>query len=386
MWMRKDRLPTCTWRVPGVPGSQGAGVGEGVAVAPEEHAASRSAQISSDTFFTGLSLAHEGDVCGCLADVAHLVMFVNRLPGLRVGELSRANAGELVQLVADMERRFFGQSQTNPPEVLGTLAAPELHGTRGTAGVWQDGRLVAALLAYDALEHEQTLALDLFASPCSRRAEIVRRLLAGARAYGASRGPRIGDWLKVETFGGDDELAAAVADDGYRQHRVYLRMRLDFDRDGEPAVLPAGFTTRVMTTADWPAIHTVITAAFRDHYDFHPLPLDLVQQQYDTETTDYSRWQLVFQGSELVGLGIASNRYAEQGLGYVDTLAVLREARGRGIATFLLRHAFEGDRARGLRGTALHCDATNPTGAARLYEAVGMRRDQHYDAWRARLL
>lgn len=312
-------------------------------------------------------------------------MFVNRLPGLRVGELSRANAGELVQLVADMESRFFGQSQTNLPEILGTLAAPELHGTRGTAGVWQDGRLVAALLAYDDLEHQQSLALDLFAAPGPRRLEIVRRLLAGAREYGASLGPWPGDCLKVETFGGDDELAVEVADDGYVQHRVYLRMRLDFDGDLEPAVLPDGLATRVMVDTDWPAIHAVVMAGFSDHYDFHPRPLEMLKQQYDTETTDYSRWQLVFDGGELVGVGIGSNRYAECGLGYVDSLVVLREARGRGIATFLLRGAFAADRARGLLGTALHCDATNPTGAARLYEAVGMRRDQHYDAWRARL-
>lgn len=318
-------------------------------------------------------------------DVAHLVMFVNRLPGLRVRDLSRASAEDLTQLVAGMELRFFGQSQTNLPEMLGMLAAPELRGTRGTAGVWEDGRLVAALLAYDDLEHQQSLALDLFAAPGPRRREIVRRLLAGSRAYAAALGPKTGDWLKVETFGGDDELAAEVADDGFVQHRVYLRMRLDFEGDLEPAVLPAGLTTRGMVDADWPAIHAVVTAGFQDHYDFHPRPLELVKQQYDTETTDFSQWQLVFEGDDLVGVGIGSNRYAEMGLGYVDALVVLRQARGRGIATFLLRRGFAQDRARGMRGTALHCDATNPTGAARLYEALGMRRDEHYDAWRARL-
>lgn len=352
---------------------------------PDEQAASTRAATSSRTFFTTVSLAHTEPLCDCLADVAHLVMFVNRLPGLRVTELTRANAGDLVGLVAGMETQFFGQSQTNLPEIVGTLAAPELRGRRGTAGVWDEGRLVAALLAYDALEHEQALALDLFAAPGQRRTEIVRRLLAGARAYASALGASAGDWLKVETFGGDDALAREVSEDGFVQHRIYLRMRRDFVGPLEPAVLPDALSTRVMSAGDWPDIHQLVTRAFRDHYDFHPLPLDLVVRQYDTETTDYARWQLVFDADALVGIGISSNRYAEHALGYVDTLAVLRSARGRGIATFLLHNAFAEDRARGLRGTALHCDATNPTGATRLYQAVGMHRDQHYDAWRAPL-
>jgi len=66
-------------------------------------------------------------------------------------------------------------------------------------------------------------------------------------------------------------------------------------------------------------------------------------------------------------------------------LSVLREYRGRGVAKFLLRDAFHRDAGLGFTGTALHCDATNPTGATQLYESVGMQRDQYYLAWRAGL-
>ena len=51
----------------------------------------------------------------------------------------------------------------------------------------------------------------------------------------------------------------------------------------------------------------------------------------------------------------------------------------------LLRDAFHRDAGLGFTGTALHCDATNPTGATQLYESVGMQRDQYYLAWRAGL-
>lgn len=313
-------------------------------------------------------------------------MFVNRLPGLRVGELSPVNAAALVDLVAQMETRFFGQSQTNRPEILGTLAAPELGGTRGTAGVWEDGRLVAAALAYDALDLEQTLAMDLFVAPGPRRQEIAGRLLSAVRHYGATLGPGPRDWLKLETFGGDEELARVVSADGFVRHRVYLRMRRDFTTPLQPAGLPEGLSVSGMTDDDWPRVHRTITEAFRDHYDTHPVPLATLRQRFDHETTDLGQWRLVFGAGELVGLCISGNRYAPAGLGYVDTLAVLRAARGRGVGTYLLRQAFIDDRARGMGGTALHCDAANLTGATRLYASVGMLRDQHYDAWRTRLV
>ncbi len=309
-------------------------------------------------------------------------MFVTGLPGLRVGELSRRNARELVELVAQVETTFFGQSQTNLPEILGTLAAPELHGTRGTAGVWENGRLVAAALVYDDLAVEKALAIDLFVAPGRRRALIAGRLLAGVLDYATTLGPDPLAWLKVETFGGDAELARVVREDGFVAHRVYLRMRRDFTTELEPARLPQGFTVTGMRDALWPHVHDVITHAFRDHYDSHPAPLETFCQRFDHETTDLGQWRLVFEDEQLVGLGISSNRYAAAGLGYVDTLAVRRSARGRGLGTYLLRQAFLDDRERGLRGTALHCDAENLTGATRLYEAAGMHRDQHYDAWK----
>lgn len=310
-------------------------------------------------------------------------MFVSGLPGLRVSPLHREHAPDLCQLVRGMELRFFGRSETNVPEILGTLAAPELDGTRGTAGVWDGEELVATLLAYDALEHEKGVFLDLFLGPV-RRGEITSRLVQAARDYATSLGPDRDCWLKVESFGGDHETAGVLADEGFHQHRVYLRMRRDFTHPPTLGALPAGLTVAPMTDDRWPEIHSVLTEAFRDHYDSHALPLDLFQRSLDRESTDLRLWRLVYDGQSLVGVRISSNRYAPHGLGYVESLGVLASHRGRGIATFLLHEAFTTDFAAGLTGTSLHCDATNLTGATRLYESVGMRRDQHYDAWRTR--
>ena len=57
----------------------------------------------------------------------------------------------------------------------------------------------------------------------------------------------------------------------------------------------------------------------------------------------------------------------------MTTSASSPEARGRGLAKYLLRHAFAVDAAAGLDGTLLHVDTNNPTSALGLYESVGMR-------------
>jgi ribosomal protein S18 acetylase RimI-like enzyme len=62
----------------------------------------------------------------------------------------------------------------------------------------------------------------------------------------------------------------------------------------------------------------------------------------------------------------------DHGVPYVFSVAVIREARGRGIATALLRHAMATVAAEGYREMTLSVDAMNPTGAVRVYEKVGM--------------
>jgi len=58
--------------------------------------------------------------------------------------------------------------------------------------------------------------------------------------------------------------------------------------------------------------------------------------------------------------------------GHVGTLGTLKEARGKGIGTLLLRTSFAEFHRRGLRRVTLGVDSENGTGAVKLYESVGM--------------
>jgi ribosomal protein S18 acetylase RimI-like enzyme len=60
-------------------------------------------------------------------------------------------------------------------------------------------------------------------------------------------------------------------------------------------------------------------------------------------------------------------------MGWVKSVGVRRNWRGRGIASALLRHAFAEFYRRGTRKVALTVDAESLTGALRIYERAGMR-------------
>jgi ribosomal protein S18 acetylase RimI-like enzyme len=80
---------------------------------------------------------------------------------------------------------------------------------------------------------------------------------------------------------------------------------------------------------------------------------------------------------------LGNNQFAaDEGCGYVDTLAVRPEFRGRGLGRLLLRTAIAADAARGREGTILHVDTNNTTPALGLYESEGMRPVLVIDIWR----
>ena len=72
----------------------------------------------------------------------------------------------------------------------------------------------------------------------------------------------------------------------------------------------------------------------------------------------------------------------DEDCGNVARLAVLEQARGKGLAKLLLREGFATHAAAGRTGTILHVDTNNPTPALDLYTSVGMEAVLVIDVWR----
>ena len=186
---------------------------------------------------------------------------------------------------------------------------------------------------------------------------------------------------KLACYPSESDVRAVLAELGFVEDRRFWRMIVEHDGPAEPVRLPDGYSLRVVRAdveADLHQLFEVANTCFADHYDFTPLPFDQWWEVLSGETEDPTQWLFVERDGEPAGYARGSDRYATEGLGYVASLGVLREHRGRGLAGALLRARFADDRDRGRSGTLLHVDSANPTGAIRVYESAGMRVDQEY--------
>jgi mycothiol synthase len=185
----------------------------------------------------------------------------------------------------------------------------------------------------------------------------------------------------------DDQLLPGLAGDrGFKLGTTIQRMQILHQAPVEPPAIPAevALTRGAYDDATRRAAHQVMMEAFADQPGSVPRPYDeWVASRESRSTFDWSQMTVV----ELDGRAVAmrecnDNFVTSENCGYVGRLAVLAEARGRGLATFLLRDAFALDSAAGRRGTILHVDSSNPTPAVHLYLSVGMRPKVISDVWK----
>jgi ribosomal protein S18 acetylase RimI-like enzyme len=90
----------------------------------------------------------------------------------------------------------------------------------------------------------------------------------------------------------------------------------------------------------------------------------------ERDSFDPSLWHIAWDGDQIAGY--AQTRY-RNGIGWVGNLGVRRPWRKRGLGEALLLHSFNEFYKRGMMRIGLGVDASNPTGATRLYQKVGMQ-------------
>lgn len=208
--------------------------------------------------------------------------------------------------------------------------------------------------------------------------------LARARAIGRERGhPRV--TVDHGVYRADEALRDQLAAHGFHLATTFHRMRVDHARPVPPSDPPAGVVLRGATDpAVRRAAHTVLNTAFAEHFGFVAEPYEFWHETLDRRSTfDWSQLWVAELDGRAVGMLECNDQFADdENCGYVADLGVLPEARGHGIARYLLRHAFTIDLAAGRTGTILHVDSNNTTPALGLYESVGMRPILVIDAWR----
>jgi mycothiol synthase len=164
---------------------------------------------------------------------------------------------------------------------------------------------------------------------------------------------------------------------GYWPAYCYFRMRMDLAAAAPP---PAGVPVRAFSRgADDAPVHALLEEAMAGVPGNEPRSLESWQAaKVDKQGWDPSLWLLHEDAGGLAAV-VLCERW-DDGVGYVDYLAVAPRVRGRGLGRALLLHGLARLRAAGLTVAELSVQGENAS-ATRLYESVGMRPVWTIERW-----
>ena len=215
-----------------------------------------------------------------------------------------------------------------------------------------------------------TTAGEAVLAAAERRA----REMAAAAPSGQSGRLVAGAWSANERLGGIIERA------GFRSYRHSFRMEIDLDAEPAEPSLPAGIEVRTFRDGEERAVFDAVDEAFRDAHDHVPGVFEEWRHWlFSRPDFDPTLWWLALDGDAIAGASLCQPHETEADMGWVQSLAVLRPWRRRGIARALLLTSFHELRRRGFARAGLGVDADSLTGANRLYESAGMRVVRRYD-------
>ena len=174
----------------------------------------------------------------------------------------------------------------------------------------------------------------------------------------------------------DQLLPVLYAERGFSRQTTIQRMQIDHSGPVQGPPVPAGVVVRrgALDDATRRAAHQVIATAFADQPSAVPRPYDdWLASREARSTFDWMQLTLLEIDGRAVGYRECNDNFLKtDNCNYVGRLGVVPEARGRGLAKYLLLDSFALDAAAGRSGTILHVDSSNPTPAVGLYLSVGM--------------
>jgi ribosomal protein S18 acetylase RimI-like enzyme len=236
----------------------------------------------------------------------------------------------------------------------------------------------AGLLIIERDDQARTLFVDSYAVPAHGSA-----LLAPLVAMGLEAAERRaeGDGWKVEagTFAQDEVYIDILEQAGFSEIRRFWHMTIDLDpaQTSEPTAPVGVRITIAESDDDRRLLHRIDEIAFAEHFGFVPHPYEeWIPWFSDRRDARPDLWRIAWLDDEPVGLCMLDDSRADRGAGHVRILGVIPEARGRGIALWLLGSAFAQAAREGRTAMTLSVDSDNTTGATALYERAGMRPER----------
>lgn len=293
--------------------------------------------------------------------------------------------GPVQQHLAARSVALIGLHQYSLEGVEDFLRNPQLDLATDTWLVSSDGAIVGTAAV---VQRPDCVGIELTSADRSVAGWLIDRTIA--RAAEATREAGLSEQLvRIAVLGADELVAELAADRGFSHETSIQRMKIEHTGPIDRPVAPAGIVVRG-GAADEETRRT----AYR-------LIVESFDGQPSSSPPEYGKWVAAREARstfswdqltvlELDGEPVAVREFdrnfvSSDNCGYIGRIGVLTQARGRGLAKWLLRDQFAIDAAAGLSGTMLHVDSSNPTPAVGLYLGVGMRPDIVIDRWRKML-
>jgi mycothiol synthase len=297
------------------------------------------------------------------------------LSGFDTGSVRATDLDDIVALIETADRALGLPTEPVREELTWTWNLPSTNLERDTRIL----RDVDAVIGYgEAIwrhpdEGGGPLDLSIRVHPNYRRRGIGSWLLAWGEGVASDRGS---EGVRVVAADADGQTQDLLRSRRYVQVRSGYTMRMDLESDEDPGKPPAGITIRRYKEADERALFEVDQASFAEHWGFRPMSFESFNEELHGEDWDPSLAFLAETDKRTVGFVVP---FLFQTCGYVGTLGVLKEWRGRGIGKALLHRSFAELASRGMPEVRLQVDAQNVHGAVALYEGVGMSVHRRYD-------
>jgi mycothiol synthase len=274
------------------------------------------------------------------------------------------DAEAVLALIVARDVADFGAPDFTLADLREEWRSAEVDLERDAVVVEEDGRLVGYALV-------RAPGAFVTVPPEHEGRGIGTELLRWAEAHGRRR-----QWVAERNAAGRALLTGA----GYAPVRHYWRMERPLATPASAPAPPEGIELRPLRRrADAEALHAISEAAFSANPDYEPESIGAFREEHLAPHDLAPELSLVAErGERAVGFLLA--RRWEDGEGYVDLLAVHPEASGRGLGEALLRTAFAGFAAAGLRSAQLGVASDNPR-ALRLYERAGMTQRFRVDVF-----
>ena len=176
---------------------------------------------------------------------------------------------------------------------------------------------------------------------------------------------------------------------GMEPMRHFFSMEIEFDTPPQAPEIPEGILIRPYDEAtEVEKISQAYLDSFVDYFGFSGQSLEdtvtYVRHLIKNDPTyDPNLWLVAVAAEEIVGFSFCGGEMTEDpDKGHVNVFGVVRGWRKRGLGMALLKHSFVELHRQGSQRVSLTVDASNLTGATRLYEKAGMSIKERYDLYR----